>query len=78
MEYKDMKTKENKILVKYNIDCINSYIKTNKITREEFCKRCKISPYLLNKIYNNENCKITPVLKILKFLNISAFELLGF
>ncbi len=43
-----------------NTDAIEAYIKNNNLTVKKFCKKCKISPYIFNKMMSQDinNCKI--------------------
>lgn len=59
-----------------NVEVINNYIKENKLTKNKFCKTCKISLSTLNKILNNkENFRIIALFKIAKVLNIKFCEI---
>lgn len=59
----------------YKTELIEQYIKENKISKTEFCKRAKITPYILKKIYNHKtNIGIRFIAKIAWTLNVSFSE----
>lgn len=65
---------ENKYLKLYLID---NYIKENKISKTEFCKRCKISPQTLKSVYDEEpHTHFKTLFKIARTLNIKIYDLL--
>lgn len=44
-----MNNKKSKKFLNYNLKAILNYIKKENITKPEFCKRCGISLYSLNR-----------------------------
>lgn len=57
-------------------ELIGNYIVENKISKTEFCKRCKIGTQTLKKIYNhNDNYKIIALFKIARLLEIRICDL---
>ncbi len=61
-----------------NCEVITNYILKNNLTKNEFCKQCKISLYALNKIFKNDNAKMETIYKILMYTNIKTKNLLKF
>ena len=62
---------------------IEGYIRENKISKTEFCKRCQISLKTLNKIYIKEfddgsKLKMPALYKIANTLGVSIGRLLDF
>lgn len=66
-----MNNKKSKKFLNYNLKAILNYIKKENITKPEFCKRCGISLYSLNKILNYNLVKVEVCCKIIKLLNIT-------
>lgn len=61
-----------------NIELIENYIKLNKLSKYQFCKNCKISISVLNKILNNQiNIRIKALFKIAETLNINVADLVN-
>lgn len=59
-----------------NIDLINDFIKEKKLTKKTFCRLCKISRYILNKIYNdNVSVGIKSIFKIARTINVEISKL---
>ena len=44
-----------------NVDLINKYLKENKMTKKELCKKSKISVTVLHKILNDKNFAISSI-----------------
>ncbi|MBO5954524.1 MAG: helix-turn-helix transcriptional regulator [Clostridia bacterium] len=61
---------QNKL--RMNTQYIDFYCQTNKITKEEFAKRCDITNKELNSIYNQKNIDIVLMIKIVEFLKITT------
>jgi len=55
---------------------IDNYLKENRISKKEFCRRCGISYYILKRIYAQKNMSIIAPLKVVDFLNISMDKFL--
>ena len=55
-----------------NTQYIDFYLQNNQITKEEFAKRCEISKYNLNCVYNQKNIDIITMVKIVEVLKITA------
>lgn len=57
-------------------ELIDSYIAENKLSKTEFCRRCKIGTKTLKKIYdNNDNFEIIALFKIARVLAIRICDL---
>ena len=62
----------------YNVEIIKNYIAKNRLTKAEFCKRCKISCKTLNKILSRKcNIQLRVICSILEEVKCSAFDFLG-
>lgn len=60
-----------------NVKIIEDYIKNNNLSKTKFCKMCGISLYNLNKILKNDlTVKIIPLLKVIKYIDISSCDLI--
>lgn len=60
----------------FNNDLINNYIKEQGLSKQKFCKMCKISVGTLNKVLlNKDNVGIIALFKIARVLNIRICEL---
>ncbi len=58
-----------------NVGLISEYMSKNNLTKKEFCKKCGISLYLLNKIFNQqENANIVALFKIARIMNLPICE----
>lgn len=56
---------------KFKTEILDEYLKTNNLTKSEFCKKVGISYYVLRKIYKQDgSVKVSRVLPILKELKI--------
>lgn len=63
----------------YRIDLIEKYIEENKISKAEFCRRCKITRECLKKIYNNDlNVRVKKVDRVAQILGIAIYEFVVF
>ncbi|MGN1222030.1 MAG: helix-turn-helix domain-containing protein [Christensenellales bacterium] len=61
---------------KINTDLIRDYMRANNSSKQEFCKSCKISIGVLNKILNGkENFRISALLKISRLINVELYKL---
>ena len=58
--------------LKMNTQYIDFYLQENKITKEEFAKKCEISIDNLNDVYAQKNIDIIVLSKIAKFLKITS------
>ena len=66
-----------KIAYTWNIDLINNYIRSNNLSKTQFCKKCGISTYILKKIYScNMHIGIKIWLKIADFLEVDYLDVL--
>ncbi len=63
----------------YNSKITLDYIKDNKITKREFCKKCNISLYILNKLLcgNVNKIKISVLYNLCVILNVKAANLIS-
>ncbi len=62
--------------MKINVKLIYDYIKSNKISKSEFCRRAKIGIKVLNKILNNNfNFEVDNIFKVAKLLKLQVYEL---
>ena len=60
----------------FKTELIENYIKENKISKIEFCKRCKLSIGTLNKVLSNQlNFKLNAIFKIARVLNIEIKDI---
>ena len=60
----------------YKIELITNYMKENNLSKTAFCKQCKISYGVLNKILKDKsNIRLNVFFKIAKVLNIKVYEL---
>lgn len=58
------------------ISMIENYIKENNLSKNEFCRLCRISPNTLYKIINNDsNMKIIAIIKIARVINVQLFQM---
>lgn len=62
--------------MKINTDKIWLYLKHNKLTQQDFAKKCGISPTSLNKLLNNKRPGIKILCNIARGMNISIVELI--
>lgn len=64
----------------YNSKIILDYIKDNKITKREFCKKCNISLYILNKLLcgNVNKIKIRVLYRLCLLLNVKSNDIIKF
>jgi transcriptional regulator with XRE-family HTH domain len=61
---------------KINIEILKNYMKEQQLSKTEFCKQCKISMEVLNKILaNDSNFGIVALFKIARKLNMQIHEL---
>ena len=61
---------------KYDISVIDSYLKINKLTKQQFCETCGISQITLNKIYLNQtDILVSDLIKISNELKIPIASL---
>lgn len=59
-----------------NTKIIKDYLKENKLTKEKFCKKCKICPETLNRILDNKsNVSLVSLFKIAVQMNVNFQEL---
>lgn len=59
-----------------NIKVFINYMKENNLSKTKFCKMCKVSPFVLQKILQN-NCtfRITALFKIARVMKIQVYEM---
>lgn len=59
-----------------NVELLKNYMKEQGLSKTEFCRQCKISIEVLNKILaNKDNFRIIAIFKIARKLNIQIYEL---
>lgn len=58
-----------------NVKIIFDYIKNNKMTKTEFCKKCKTSVSTFNRIVAEKNAKLISLYRIAKTINIHICKL---
>ena len=64
-------------MYQFNIELISMYIKDNNLSKKEFCKKCNVSMYALNKIYSGDlHISVKTWIKIADFLKVDIFEVL--
>lgn len=69
--YKEVK------MVRFKHEDVLDYLRRNKMTRIEFCKKCGISYYSFKKLMSNDfNVDVRIFLKICIFLCKAPYELL--
>ena len=60
----------------FNTLIVKDYIKSNKLSIKEFCKRCKISNYAYYQFMNNDlKISVPKVFRIAYTLNIEVKDL---
>lgn len=60
----------------FNTEIILIFLKQNNLSKNAFCKLCKINPSVLNKILNQQtNFRTLSVFKIARVMNIHVKEL---
>lgn len=55
-----------------NTQYIDAYIQRNKLSKNEFAKKCGITMKELNDVYAQQNVDIVLIVKIVKMLNITS------
>ena len=56
-----------------DVDIIKAYMKKHSISRSEFCKQCKISVFVLNKLLcGKTNIRIAAIFKIAKVMGVKV------
>jgi len=58
-----------------NIELISDYIKTNSLTKQEFCERCKICKTSYYKIMQGKDCSIKSLFRVARGMNIPIHKL---
>lgn len=59
-----------------NTEIIKNYLKENKLSKENFCKQCKICLETLNRILDNESeISLVSLFKIAVQMNVNFHEL---
>ena len=53
-----------------NVALITEYIKTNHLTKKEFCKQCEISTSTFYKIMEGKNFNLISLFRIAKRMNV--------
>lgn len=64
--------------MKYRLktEIIENYIKENNLTKTEFCRGCKVSLYLFNKIMKGYlNFDVRILLRIARLIKIEVYKL---
>ncbi len=62
---------------KFNPIPIINYIKENELSKAEFCRRCKITPYILRKMYLEQtNFDIVSWVRVANTLNVNPAVLI--
>lgn len=57
-------------------ELIENYIKQHDLSKNKFCKLCKISPSVLKKIMKTQrNFYIIALFKIAKIINLEVYQL---
>ena len=60
----------------YNTNLLNEYLKSNKISKSAFCRKCQLSDVILKKFYeHNANISVVQLFKIARQLNVSISNL---
>lgn len=73
-----MKTANDKINLQFNADVMTNYLKENKMSVPQFCKKCGISTSTYYKSAKKKlNVRINIVCKIANTINCSTDLLLG-
>ena len=61
---------------KIKSELIENFIKDNNLSKNKFCKMCKISQSTLDKIMtNSENFRIIALFKIARVLKIQVYQM---
>ncbi|MBR5191951.1 MAG: hypothetical protein IKW33_00900 [Clostridia bacterium] len=59
-----------------NVEIIEKFLISNKISKTTFCKMCKISPITLKKIMaKDDNIEIVALFKIAKVIKIQVYQM---
>ena len=63
-------------VTKFNIWMIYDFLEKNKLNKTQFCKLCKISVYVLNKIlHNKNNIYMSSLFKVARTLGIQFYQI---
>lgn len=57
--------------LKYKTNLIDILLKTENLSKAEFCKKCNIKETTLKKIYNHQDCSLLTLYKITNFMHLS-------
>ncbi|HBB45216.1 MAG TPA: hypothetical protein DCZ34_03750 [Clostridiales bacterium] len=61
-----------------DVDVLKKFMEENKMSKSEFCQKCKISPITLQKILNKKkSLRFNTIFKIARYMNIKTSELLS-
>lgn len=64
--------------MKYKFDIIVEYMKKNKLSKNQFCKRAEISRSTLEKIENSSTkLRVYPIIKVCDLLNIKIEDFIN-
>ena len=55
-----------------NTEKIEKYLKDNKLTKKEFCKKCNISVSTLNRMYKSDNIRVINIFKVAKGMEVDV------
>lgn len=58
-------------------ECITKFLKTNKMTPNEFCKNCNISKYTFNKLFKGNNIGMKTIVNVCSYMEIPIHEFLN-
>ncbi len=64
--------------MKYNIELLENYMKTNNLTKTAFCKKCGISLSVLKNIYAGKTIRIINAVCVLDELKVSFNSFIQF
>ena len=60
----------------FNVKLIEDFMKENNLSKTKFCKLCKVSPSVLNKILKNkDNFYPIALCRIAKFINVPLHKM---
>ncbi len=59
---------------KLNIQIIEKYIKTNNLTKKEFCKQCNISTSTFYRIMQGKDFNLLSLFRIAKKMNVPIHQ----
>ena len=59
---------------KINVEIITDYISANRLTKKEFCEKCKIGISTLYSIFKQKNVDVLSLFKIAKAINVPLYR----